>query len=60
MKFVRPQRCDNSSPNCVEVAADDAGNRHVRDSKNPAGPVLTFTPSEWAAFEQSIAAGQRF
>lgn len=22
----------------------------VRDSKDPAGPVLTFTPAEWTAF----------
>lgn len=34
---------------CVEVAAGPAG-IHVRDSKNPNGPYLTFTPAEWAAF----------
>lgn len=60
MKWTRPMRCDNSSPSCVEVAADDAGNRHVRDSKDPSSPVLTFTPAEWDAFEESIRNGQRF
>ena len=39
----------NGQGQCVEVARLD----HtvlVRDSKHPAGPVLTFTPDEWAAF----------
>ena len=61
MKFVKPNRCDNSAPSCVEVAHDEAtGQRFVRDSKDPAGPVLAFTPQEWAAFEQSVRAGQQF
>jgi Domain of unknown function (DUF397) len=34
---------------CVEVAFN-AGSVFVRDSKDPAGPVLSFTSSEWAAF----------
>lgn len=35
--------------NCVEVR--DLGHAiEVRDSKNPAGPVLSFTPAEWEAF----------
>ncbi|AKH84517.1 toxin-antitoxin system, toxin component [Streptomyces sp. CNQ-509] len=33
----------------MEVAAG-AGVVHVRDSKTPDGPVLTFTPEAWAAF----------
>ena len=37
------------SDNCVEVAfVGDA--IAVRDSKNPAGPVLLFTQGEWDAF----------
>jgi hypothetical protein len=35
---------------CVEVAHLDGGMVGVRDSKNPAGPALVFTPSEWDAF----------
>lgn len=34
---------------CVEVAAP-AGTVHVRDSKNPSGPVLTVSPGAWSGF----------
>ncbi len=43
---------------CVEVADLDGGHRAVRDSKNPAGPALTVTVAEWAAFTTSIRAGR--
>ncbi|RKN46370.1 DUF397 domain-containing protein [Micromonospora endolithica] len=35
---------------CVEVADDLAGVVGVRDSKDPAGPALTFDPRAWRAF----------
>jgi hypothetical protein len=35
--------------NCVEVAAH-AAIVHVRDSKDPEGPSLGFTPEAWAEF----------
>jgi hypothetical protein len=35
---------------CVEVAHLDEGAVGVRDSKNPTGPALVFSPSEWSAF----------
>ncbi|AEV83735.1 hypothetical protein ACWT_2706 [Actinoplanes sp. SE50] len=38
------------SDNCVEVADLADGGRAVRDSKDPDGPVLFFTPDEWTAF----------
>lgn len=34
---------------CVEVAAH-AAIVHVRDSKDPQGPTLSFTPEAWAEF----------
>jgi prepilin-type processing-associated H-X9-DG protein len=34
---------------CVEVAFVD-GHVAVRDSKDPSGSVLVFTPFEWKAF----------
>ncbi|OLB74514.1 MAG: DUF397 domain-containing protein [Actinobacteria bacterium 13_2_20CM_2_71_6] len=42
---------------CVEVAplADQVG---VRDSKDPAGPVLRFTRSEWKAFVDGAKNGE--
>jgi hypothetical protein len=37
--------------NCVEVATNLLPEGvAVRDSKNPAGPALTFTRAEWGAF----------
>jgi predicted secreted Zn-dependent protease len=43
--------------NCVEVAA--AGESIlVRDTKNRAGAVLTFTPAEWQAFLTGVNAGE--
>jgi hypothetical protein len=43
--------------NCVEIAANLPGIIAIRDSKNPAGPALTFTHSGWAAFIRGIKAG---
>ncbi|MET8677585.1 DUF397 domain-containing protein [Streptomyces sp. NPDC004647] len=40
---------------CIEVAVG-TGTVHVRDSKNPGGPVLTLTPDAWADFVR-LAAG---
>ena len=39
-----------SNGNCVEVASLPGGGIGVRDSKDPEGPVLRFTPGEWHAF----------
>jgi len=39
-----------SNSNCVEVASLPGGGVGVRDSKDPSGPVLRFTPGEWQAF----------
>ena len=38
--------------NCIEVAA--ARTVAVRDSKDKAGPVLTFGPQAWAAFTARV------
>jgi predicted secreted Zn-dependent protease len=42
---------------CVEVAMH-GDNFIVRDSKNPSGPALAFTPEEWHAFVQGVNAGE--
>ena len=39
-----------SNGNCVEVASLSDGEVGVRDSKDPSGSVLRFTPGEWQAF----------
>lgn len=47
-----------ASDNCVEVAHTPDGGRAVRDSKNPTGPMLAFTPSEWDAFIAGVKVGE--
>jgi hypothetical protein len=42
---------------CVEVATLHSTTA-VRDSKDPAGPALTFTPTQWAAFTAGICTGE--
>jgi hypothetical protein len=43
--------------NCVQVAyADDTIS--VRHSKDVGGPVLAFTPAEWAAFTAGVRGGE--
>ena len=39
---------------CVEVAAALPDAIAVRDSKDPDGPRLMFTPQDWAAFTATI------
>jgi hypothetical protein len=43
--------------NCVEVAAALPAAIAVRDSKDPDGPKLVFTPQDWAAFTAAIRTG---
>ena len=49
---------------CVEVAALPRTQEHpaalcaVRDSKNPEGPVLAFSPRQWRTFTGQVKAGR--
>lgn len=43
---------------CVEWAvSSDSPLVHVRHSKDPDGPVLTFTKAEWEAFTLGVKQG---
>jgi Domain of unknown function (DUF397) len=42
---------------CVEVARNLPHIVAVRDSKDPDGPKLTFTPETWENFTASVRAG---
>jgi hypothetical protein len=54
VQWRRSTRCGHSA--CVEVAQD--GEQYlIRDSKDPGGAVLTFTPAEWRAFVDGVVAG---
>jgi hypothetical protein len=44
----------NNGGNCVEVARNLPGIVAVRDSKDPHGPALIFTPDQWAAFTAGV------
>jgi hypothetical protein len=43
---------------CVEVADNLPGLVAVRDSKDPAGPALAFTPDNWQTFTTAIKSGE--
>lgn len=47
----------NNGGNCVEVADNLPGVVGLRDSKDQSGPVLSFDPSDWAAFVATLKAG---
>ncbi|WP_431959733.1 DUF397 domain-containing protein [Actinacidiphila sp. bgisy160] len=44
---------DTEGSNCVEVATTPHGVR-VRDSKDPDGPSLSFTPAAWTEFLRDV------
>ena len=47
-----------SSANCVEIA-ESVEAIAVRDSKDPAGPVLAFERAAWSAFVTEVQARTR-
>ena len=56
----KSSRSGGSGGNCVEVAdnlASDAGSVYVRDSKDPAGPVLAVSAVGWTSFIAAVRAG---
>jgi hypothetical protein len=42
---------------CVEVAAPGPQAVAVRDSKDPHGPALSFSPESWTAFVSAVHSG---
>ena len=42
--------------NCVEVADNLPSLVGVRDSKDPDGPALTFSPTRWMGFVRTVKA----
>jgi hypothetical protein len=47
-----------SNGNCVEVASLADGGVGVRNSRDPQGAVLAFTPDEWHAFIGGVQNGE--
>ncbi|MQY08519.1 DUF397 domain-containing protein [Actinomadura macrotermitis] len=54
----KSSRSGGEGTNCVEAAARVTGpGVAARDSKDPDGPVLAFTPSGWASLLSEIKRG---
>lgn len=53
--FRKSTRSDGGN-GCVEAATLNHWHL-VRDSKDPNGPTLAFTPTEWAAFLHKLKTG---
>jgi hypothetical protein len=60
--FAQTAWCKSSysgtAQNCVEVAANPPAAVGVRDSKDPHGPVLAFTPDAWRSFVAGVKNGE--
>ncbi|WP_320067211.1 DUF397 domain-containing protein [Micromonospora sp. RTGN7] len=54
LRWRKSTRSSSNGGACVEVADHISGVVAVRDSKDPAGPVLTFPPSAWRAFVADV------
>ena len=54
----KSRRSNGGGGNCVEVATLPDGGAAVRDSKDPDGPILFFTPGEWVAFRDGMKDGE--
>lgn len=69
-QWIKASRSGSNGGQCVEVSVasgrdstvankeDEPLVVQVRDSKNPEGPVLTFTRSEWEAFLDGARYGE--
>ncbi|MEU3168338.1 DUF397 domain-containing protein [Streptosporangium sp. NPDC006930] len=53
----KSSRSGGNGGQCVEVAANLPGVIALRDSKNPDGPKLLFTPTAWDTFVRRIKTG---
>lgn len=59
--WIKSSYSGGEGGNCVEWAPSRLavqGTVPVRDSKNPHGPALAFTPTAWTAFITAIRTGE--
>ena len=60
-EWVKSSYSSGDEGQCVEFApgvAATAGVVPVRDSKNPAGPALTFSLEAWGSFTAAVRSGR--
>jgi len=48
----------NGATQCVETSSIRADEILVRNSRDPEGPILSFTKAEWVAFVAGVKAGE--
>ncbi|MER7212571.1 DUF397 domain-containing protein [Streptosporangium sp. NPDC000239] len=53
----RKSSLSGGNNDCVEVATNLPGLIAVRDSKDPSGPALAFTPAQWRSFIGRVNTG---
>jgi hypothetical protein len=58
MSSWRKSSACNGASACVEVQTLPDGSVLMRDGKDPDGPTLAFTRSEWAAFTAGVREGE--
>jgi hypothetical protein len=54
LAWFKSSYSSNEGGNCLEVATTPT-TIHIRDSKQPAGPVLTLSPATWSEFLRAAA-----
>ena len=55
--WKRSSACTGTAT-CVEFKVLPEGGAAIRDGKDPGGPTLIFTASEWSAFIAGARAGE--
>lgn len=58
-RWRKSTRSGGAGGNCVEFAALAPDLVGVRDSKQPDGPILQFTPAAWRSFLTTLADQRR-
>ncbi|MEV8636598.1 DUF397 domain-containing protein [Streptosporangium sp. NPDC051023] len=56
-KFYKSSLSGGTTDNCVEVATNLPDVVAVRDSKDPFGSMLTFSPAAWRDFLRGVRNG---
>jgi len=54
----RKSSVSNPTGECVEFAVLESGEVAVRNSRDPHGPALVYTPAEISAFVHGVKAGE--
>ncbi|MFJ2241513.1 DUF397 domain-containing protein [Streptomyces sp. NPDC087859] len=58
LTWFKSSYSDGEGGECLEVALT-LSSVHLRDSKHPAGPHLTLSPTTWSAFLSQQLTGER-